>query len=437
MPAKTSSIVIVGAGVFGLSLALELCKRGYRNVTVLDRSRPPVPDGSSVDISRIVRSDYADPVYMKMAVEAVTGWKSEYSRFYHESGILIISGQGGNAYLDKAKDQVQSQGGQIRVFKDASSIREGHREFAGGDLRDCAGYMNPRGAWVDSADAVRELATKCEASGVSFLTGPRGSVQSLLCDGTHVVGVNVCEGGPVLADHVVLATGAWTSRLIDVSSSANSTAQPVGFTQLSAEEAVQLRGMPVAINLDTGFFVFPPTPGSNLLKCARHGYGYETRVLTTDATGAQRHVSAPGMHCNDTRPVFLPQDAEASLREGLRQFAPPSISERPFANKVLCWYTDTPESDFIVDHHSDLQNLFLVTGGSGHAFKFLPVLGSYTCDIFEGKASDTLRTKWAFKPGDENVLMHGDGSRGGPPKRCLETWEQLEIVKAEELGVAT
>jgi FAD dependent oxidoreductase len=34
---KTSTIVIVGAGVFGLSTAIHLAKRGYTNVTVLDK----------------------------------------------------------------------------------------------------------------------------------------------------------------------------------------------------------------------------------------------------------------------------------------------------------------------------------------------------------------------------------------------------------------
>jgi sarcosine oxidase/L-pipecolate oxidase len=60
--AKNESIVIVGAGVFGLSTALELKNRGYQNVTVLDRYLPPVIDGSSVDISRVIRVEYADPL---------------------------------------------------------------------------------------------------------------------------------------------------------------------------------------------------------------------------------------------------------------------------------------------------------------------------------------------------------------------------------------
>lgn len=365
MPSKDAPILIVGAGVFGLTLARELCQRRYTRLTVLDRHPPPVPDGSSVDLSRVVRSDYADALYMNMAVQAVAGWEAEYAPYYHQSGILIVAGAGGHPYLRRANEQVLSLGGQIGVFDGAPQIRDACCEFEGGMLGSCQGYLNPRGGWADSAEAVRHLASQCAAMGVSFVTGARGTVESLVVDGVRVVGVNVREGAPLLAEQVVLATGAWTARLADLSPCAVSTAQPVGFIQLTAEEADRLRGMPIAINLESGFFVFPPLPGSDLLKCARHGYGYETRVAVTTPAGEQQQVSAPGLHGDGTRAWFLPADAEASLREGLRRFFAPAIAERAFVRKHLCWYTDTPQGDFIVDHHPRLRNLFLATGGSG------------------------------------------------------------------------
>ena len=39
---KDWNIVVVGAGAFGLTTALELALQGYRNITVLDRDVPPV-----------------------------------------------------------------------------------------------------------------------------------------------------------------------------------------------------------------------------------------------------------------------------------------------------------------------------------------------------------------------------------------------------------
>ena len=48
-----STIVIVGAGCFGLSTAYHLLKRGFTNVTVLDRAeRLPAKDAASTDLNK-------------------------------------------------------------------------------------------------------------------------------------------------------------------------------------------------------------------------------------------------------------------------------------------------------------------------------------------------------------------------------------------------
>lgn len=39
---KDDRIVIIGAGIFGLSTACELAREGYHNIVVLDRHLPPV-----------------------------------------------------------------------------------------------------------------------------------------------------------------------------------------------------------------------------------------------------------------------------------------------------------------------------------------------------------------------------------------------------------
>lgn len=51
------SVIIIGAGVFGLSTALAIADRHPSTaVTVIDRLPPPVLDGTSVDTTRCIRA---------------------------------------------------------------------------------------------------------------------------------------------------------------------------------------------------------------------------------------------------------------------------------------------------------------------------------------------------------------------------------------------
>jgi phytoene dehydrogenase-like protein len=52
-PSSKPAVLIVGAGVFGLSTAYHLLERGYTEVTVLDRAeRLPAIDAASTDMNK-------------------------------------------------------------------------------------------------------------------------------------------------------------------------------------------------------------------------------------------------------------------------------------------------------------------------------------------------------------------------------------------------
>ncbi|OAQ76701.1 sarcosine oxidase [Purpureocillium lilacinum] len=358
---KNETILIVGAGIFGLSTALELKKRGYQHVTVIDRYLPPVVDGSSVDISRVIRIDYADPLYAQMAREAHKGWTSEFEKHYYPSGFVMLAKQPGHPYLERTKGTSESLGATLEEFKDAKAVLTRYPEIQA-RLEGLKAYVNKDGGWADAENAVRQLSIQCSLAGVSFIVGPRGRAISLRYDGNRVVGVNVAEGEPILAAQVVLATGAWTNRLIQIEHAVSASGQPVGFIHLTPQESKGLQQMPVIINLSTGVFVFPPTPGTNILKIARHCYGFATQVAVE---GQDYLVSSPKRDSSGVEKSYLPEDAEVALREGLRDLMP-AFAQHKWTSRRLCWYSDTPEGDFVVDYHPRIEGLFFAAGGAGH-----------------------------------------------------------------------
>src|SRR4051812_5111619 len=93
--AAPRSIVIVGAGVFGLAAAWELSVRGWR-VTVIDPGTVPRREAASTDISKVVRADYGgDDLYTAMGEASLERWDLWNERWgeplYHEDGFLLLS----------------------------------------------------------------------------------------------------------------------------------------------------------------------------------------------------------------------------------------------------------------------------------------------------------------------------------------------------------
>lgn len=69
MVAKDSNVAIVGAGAWGLSTALHLTEQGYNNITVYERADAiPSPHSAAWDLNKIVRAEYEDPFYSKLAL---------------------------------------------------------------------------------------------------------------------------------------------------------------------------------------------------------------------------------------------------------------------------------------------------------------------------------------------------------------------------------
>ena len=365
---KHERIVLIGAGVFGLSTALRLKEEGYTSVTVLDRSMPPVPDGSSNDISRVIRFDYGDAVYARIAKEAFDLWQTpEFNDAFHPTPCLWVCQEGtpeqpvqprAQEYSAKTKRVLTAMGQEWHAVK---SVEEAKRRFPKltGRLATIGfdGFYNTSAGWADAGKAISQLASRCVSAGVSFMTGPNGQVVEFekASDGT-IRAARTANGNKVEGDRFVVAAGAWTASLIPAWNSMLAAGQVVGYLRLTPEEVADLKDLPIYFNFSTGFFCFPPHEATGYLKVAVHGFGYTQ-------TG-QSSVSAPPLNPVALRANFIPEDGMRRLEAGLRDIFP-HLASRGFERTGLCWYNDTPSGDFIFDYHPEHRNLFVATGGSG------------------------------------------------------------------------
>lgn len=91
---------------------------------------------------------------------------------------------------------------------------------------------------------------------------------------------------------------------------------------------------------------------------------------------------------------------------------------------------NSPSGDFIIDYHPSQQGLFLATGGSGHGYKFFPVLGDKIVDALEGKLEAELRALWTWPAAAASPSEFDgteDGSRSGP--KGLKLMDELARAK--------
>lgn len=98
--------------------------------------------------------------------------------------------------------------------------------------------------------------------------------------------------------------------------------------------------------------------------------------------------------------------------------------------------TTSPKADFIVAHHPTHKGLFLATGGSGHAYKFLPILGDKVVDVLEGTIGPELGDLWRWPAAMSKAEFEGteDGSRSGM-KGLLLMEELAKVQKSKRASV--
>lgn len=474
-----ATLLIVGSGVFGLSTAYALTKRpewASTQITVLDRaggSAPSFPanpvfpsrDASSIDSSRIIRADYADAAYAALASAAQQAWRRPGADSiggegrYSESGFVLVaddepprirnarglevkSGMGfaRDAYVNAlahARHAGPGKDGEQEVQLLDSRAAIAKATTTGAELGDW-GYLNRGSGWANAERAMAWLYENVKATGrVKFVSG---TVARLEIDAGQrkVVGAKMLDDKSIRAELVMVAAGAWTPSLVDLRGQAVATGQVLGYMDITPEEQARLGQAPVLMNMTKGTFLIPPS--NNVLKIGLHGYGYQnpkkmTSCLTVPKPTSIRaandqeqffpeiSVSQPLTHLDDPS-LWMPASGERALRNGLRAMVPwPSVAERPFSANRVCWYTDTPTGDFLVAYHPYWSGLFVATGGSGHGFKFLPVLGEHIADSIADKCTPVLKEKWAWKEVTdvERAIVTEDGSRGGQAGLILKT----------------
>ena len=385
----TSNILIAGAGAFGLSTALELVERGHR-VAVVDPTGPTGhSQAASRDISKIVRSEYwSDPAYTELAEASINRWHAWNDRFgtlYHETGITLLAPAWEPDSFEAQSLATARQFGKPVQVLDTDDVARRFPMVKEGSLK--VGYHNPRGGYAESLEALRALFRELTKRGVEFHLGQ--AVERPVEQGGQCVGFRLNDGGLLEADHMLVCGGAWTGTLVPgMETNVRPTGQPLFHLQVADPIPYTPPNFPVvAVDLaNTGLYVLPQHPTQHVVKVGLHTSGRDLDPVRDDR---------------------IVTEAETRILRRLLGRYLPELAAAPIIDSRICLYCDTPDYHFWIDRHPDIENLTVACGGSGHGFKFMPVLGTIIADTVEGRPN-RHRGKFRWRGPDPAKSYHGE-----------------------------
>ena len=397
---SSSDFLVVGAGIFGVTTALELRRRGYR-VTLIDPGPLPYPLAASTDVSKVVRMEYgSNRQYMRMAIGAIEGfqrWNEQFGeKLYHETGVLmaVMGPMSDSEYLETSY-QMLLQEGQKPERLSGDEITRRFPAWTTGAYVD--GFYHARGGYAESERVVGKLVEHAADSGVNVRPGQ--TADELLLTGNRVHGMRTREGETFAADHTVLAAGSWTPWLLpELQQVMKATGHPI-FHLKPKDAALFTPPNFVVFMADssrTGWYGFPLLR-EGIVKVARHGVGVRLHPEHDDRVVYEEDFAQLRIFLESTFPALL--DAEITYTR-------------------RCLYNDTLDEDFWIDRHPEKEGLSVATGGSGHGFKFGPVFGELIADVVEGKPNDWAQAfRWRVLAsetvGKEASRYHGDAGQVG------------------------
>jgi len=372
-------IIVVGAGINGVTAAIELRKRGHK-VVLVDPGPLPHPLAASTDISKAVRAAYgADEEYTELAERSIKLWREWNKTFgvelYREIGVMFVRQREMNpGDFEYQSFKVLEQHG--HKIERMNSARLWKRFPAWNPDLYPDGVLELEAGYVESSLVVATLVERAKSLGIELQQGARFS--ELDEDDAGVKGILLGSGQRISGDVVVMAVGAWTPYVLPFTRNFfRASGQPVFHLKPRQPELFAPERFPVfgADISTTGYYGFPLSR-EGVVKIANHGPGREMSPESPK------------------RAVTLQE--EENLREFLSSTFP-ALADAPIVYTRICLYCDSNDGHFWIAPDPDRPGLIVAAGDSGHGFKFAPVLGEIIADAVERKSNPLLQ-KFRWRP---------------------------------------
>lgn len=345
-------ILIIGAGIVGLSTAYALLNAGMSRVHVLEQAVVNHARSTSSSISRLLRFEYgADVFYSRMVKLSLERWHELEERtqrtLYTQTGLLTLGKEGDETLREQ---EITSSLGLASEQLSAQSCQQRFPQF---DTRNYKSLVyNPAGGILHASDCLRALKRAVLNLGGTIIESSQ--VTQILHDNPHrPIRLRLQTGDELSADRVVVAAGPWVHNLL------GSLRIPVAVTR---QYILYFAGLPASI---FGTDVFPAFMEHDLYGFPIHKGSHGWLKATSHQFGACVDPDAA---------VHIEREVIERIVHELHTLLP-VLRQAKLAHIEACMYDVSPDEDFILDYLPGDARIVFATGLSGHGFKFGPLLG--------------------------------------------------------------
>lgn len=346
-----TDIIVLGLGAMGSSACYHLAKLGL-NVIGIEQFEVGHERGSSHGKSRIIRKAYFEhPDYVPLLNRSYELWEmlshETDQTLYHETGLIYFCPEQGKMYqgitsaakIHKIPLELLS-GNHLKKYQNRFQVPQDFKIL-----------FEPQAGFLEVENCVKAHIKSAQKFKAKILQNE--VVLSWKATESHVeVHTNK---GLYQASRLVIAGGAWSERLLNDLGLSLQVLQKTMFWFKAADSFLEKNQTPCFLyELPEGIFYGFPSLEGHALKVAEHSGGLKvTHPLKLDQN--------------------LNQNEFLKVKNFVQQYfigcGPELLSYK------TCFYTMTPDENFILDLHPKYKNVSFAAGFSGHGFKFSSVIG--------------------------------------------------------------
>ncbi|HEX9815659.1 MAG TPA: FAD-dependent oxidoreductase [Candidatus Thermoplasmatota archaeon] len=379
MRSSLARIDVVGAGAWGLSVALSLLEQDAKNVHVWEREHPGT--GATGRAAGLVSTHLRQESDIRLVLEtrqrllALRAWGLERELpsargVYHAPGNLTTMPSAQRPRLEHLSERIRRAGGDCELIE-PKVLRARRWPFIG--FEDSVGIHSTEDGYVEAQDLVDLLGARVrEGGGTIHAQSP----VRLRFNGNTCVGLEGPDGS-VDSDHVVLAAGAWSKELLGRSRI------PVPIKPYRTQLAqIEYPSHDVPVFHDTEQHVYARPDGP-------------TRILVGDGT---EHVEATADGYRTSVDDWFIEKIAAAVS---RRFRSGAQARYRTGWAGLC--VATPDRDPLIGPYPTMTNLSLMVGDNGFGVMRCIALGRIAAHGVLGIKAPEAKT---YDPG--RVAMDAD-----------------------------